>query len=337
MKNLSIASYIKSLLFLVGILVSISSCKDDEPDTGVTPEEPISFQASAFVKDLHAPVGGVVDDKGRLWVTEAGTGNDDAAVIMITADGNKTVYVAGLPSELANGAIEGIGHPFFKDGKLYFLQGTTSGHLYIADVASFASGAAAVDLSTIPKEDIATYVLSQDLVDPANSNTYSMTWGHDDNLYIVDSGSNAIIKRKTSDKTLSVFARIPEPATGIDAVPTDIVYDGEKYIVSSLSGFPFTEKNAKVYQVSKDGVVSDYKTGFTLLTSVALTVGNKPIFTQLAVFGATGFGPKTGKVVNLEGQTLLDELTMPTSIIRYGDKNYYLISYGEGTVTKLSY
>ena len=337
MKKFSIASYSKHLLFMMGVLVCISSCKDDEPETIVIPDEPTSLQSTAFVKDLHAPVGGTVDDKGRLWITEAGTGSDDAAVSMITSDGKKTVYVTGLPSELANGSIEGIGHPLFKDGKLYFLQGTTSGHLYIADVANFSAGAAAVALSSIPKEDIGTYVLSQNLVVPANTNTYSMTWGHDGNLYIVDAGSNVIIQRKTSDKSLSVFAKIPDVATGIEAVPTGIVYDGEKYIVSSLSGFPFAEGNAKAFQITKDGVVSDYKTGLTLLTSISLTAGNKPLFTQMAIFGATGFAPKSGKVVNLEGTTLLDGLTMPTSIIRYDEKKYYLISYAEGTVTKLSY
>ena len=75
------------------------------------------------------PIGLTLDTKGQLWVTEAGTGKNDGSIVMITPQGTKTTAMTGFPSVIANGAIEGMSHPLFHDGKLYVLHGV-SGMLY---------------------------------------------------------------------------------------------------------------------------------------------------------------------------------------------------------------
>jgi len=111
--------------------------------------------------------------------------------------------------------------------------------------------------------------------------------------------------------------------------------------VSGLSGFPFTQGSAKIYQVDLMGKVSDYKTGFTALTDIVLTSSEKPLVLQYAKFvfapPVVGFQPLTGKILDASGNTLLQGLTEPTSLIRAADKVYFVLSYSLGTIQALTY
>ena len=318
-----------STVVLVGWLVA---CNEKEE---VVPE-PEQLMAANFVDQLRAPIGLTLDTKGQLWVTEAGTGKNDGSIVMITPQGTKTTAMTGFPSVIANGAIEGMSHPLFHDGKLYVLHGV-SGMLYTIDVASFKAGDAALALATAQKEDVGTYIRSLNLTNPINSNVFDLVMGPDGNLYIADAGANAIFKRDKATGKLSLFAKIPDAATKVEAVPTGIVFDGTRFLVTTLSGFPFAPGNAKMYQITTDGTVSEYKTGFTTLSHLTLSKNNKPLAIQMAEFGATGFQALSGKVVNEEGKVLLPSIMMPTDIERSGNREFYLLSYALGTIQKLSY
>ncbi len=320
-----------SLLYVFLLSCLFLACSDSED----TIPEPEKLTATDFVSGLKSPIGMSIDGQGQLWVTEAGTGKADASVSLITAAGVKTTLLSGLPSEVSNGAVEGISHLLHRDGKLYILHGV-SGMLYIVDVSKFKSGDAPLKFSDLTGEDIGTYVKSLALTNPLNSNPYDLTFGPDGHLYIADAGANAIIKRDKDTRALSKFAEIPGPATGVESVPTGIVYNGTHFLVTSLTGFPFAAASAKIFQITPAGAVSEYKTGYTTLIHLALTANNKPIALQFATFDM-GFQPQTGKVVNENGTVLLDNLTMPTDIKRSGDKSFYLLSYALGTIQKLSY
>lgn len=325
--------FIYSLSTLLTILL-ILACTDHD----VLIPEPESFTSEPFVSGLRSPVGLTLDDNGNIWVTEAGTGNnnDDASIVMITPSGTKTTFLAGLKSITNQGSTEGIGHLLYRDKKLYFLHGL-NGRLYTADVSSFKTGDQAVSINDIPSQDVATYIRSLALTDPLNSNAFDLAFGPDDHLFLVDAGSNAIFKRDKTTGDLSLFTHFPEAAPGVDAVPTGIVYDGNKFLVSTLTGFPFVPGNAKIYQVDQTGKFSDYKTGFTTLSGIVLSVNNKPLVIQHGVFGQMGFEGKSGKVLDENGKTIFDMISQPTELIRAGDKTYYLLSYRDGTIVKLSY
>jgi hypothetical protein len=323
------------LLPVLVLLLIVYSCTDHNMEPL---PEPQSFSSEAFASGLKFPIGLAVDDQLNVWVTEAGTGNNnlDGTVYMITPAGVKTTVVTGLPSLIREGSIEGIGHLTYQDGKLYFLHGS-NGMLYTADVSSFKPGDAALKLSDIPSQDLGSFVKSLKLTDPLNSNTYDLAFGPEGHLYIVDSGSNAVIKRDKVNGDLTLFARFPNPYTGVEAVPTGIVYDGNKLLVSTLTGFPFAADSAKIFQVDPAGVVKVYKSNFTTLTGITLSVNNKPIVIQHGTFGPKGFVDKSGKVLNENGKTLFADVTRPTDIVRAGDKTYYLLSYLDGTITRLTY
>ena len=110
-------------------------------------------------------------------------------------------------------------------------------------------------------------------------------------------------------------------------------------MVSSLSGAPFIKGSAKIFQVDLTGNVSDYRTNFTTATDILLTPNNKPLITEFAEFSLTqpGFLPNSGRIANEDGTTILGGLSMPTDLERSGDGTYYLLSYAEGTIQKLSY
>jgi len=322
---------VSSLLLLFFFI----SCEEEKNEPIL---DPTQFTATNFVSGLKMPVGMSMDEKGQLWVAETGTGNNDAQVSVVTPAGTVHPVITGLNSVLANGAVEGMSHVLYNNGRLYILNGN-AGRLYITDVSSFKPGDTPKSASTLESEDLRTFVHSLNLTDPLNSNAYQLTFGPDDHLYIVDAGANAIIKRDKNSKELELFARIPNVNPTTEAVPTGIAFDGAKFLVSSLSGGPFIKGSAKIFQVDLNGNVSDYKTGFTTATDILLTPNNKPLITEFAEFSLNppGFVPATGRITNEEGVTILGGLTMPTDIERGSDKTYYLLSYAEGTIQKLTY
>jgi len=328
MRKLQTLGYLLTLFFFIG-------CEEDDNEPI---QDPTQFTATDFVSGLEMPVGLSIDEKGQLWVAETGTGNNDAQVSMITPAGTVHPVVTGLNSVFANGSIEGMGHVLYKNGELYILNGN-AGRLYIVDVASFKAGDAPKVASSLESEDISTFVHGLNLTDPVNSNAYQLTFGPDDHLYIVDAGANAIIRRDKNSKALVLFARIPNLAPTTEAVPTGIVFDGDKFLVSSLSGGPFVKGSAKIFQVDLQGNVSDYKTGFTTATDILLTPNKRPLITEFAEFSFAppGFVAGTGRIANEEGVTILGGLTMPTDLERGDEKTYYLLSYAEGTIQKLTY
>jgi len=327
-----------SLLCLFSLLIITVGCKDDE-DAGSL-FDPLQLHATDFAAGLKSPIGMAVDNKGQLWVTEAGTGNNDGSVSLITKDGAVHQVIAGFVSSSSaeSSGAEGMSHLLYKDGKLYILNGT-AGTLYIADVSSYKPGDPVVEASSLYSEDIGTYVRSLNLTDPLNSNVYSLAFGPGGDLYIVDAGSNAIIKRDKTSKALSLFTKIPSITPATEAVPTGIVYDGKKFLVSSLTGFPFTSGAAKIFQINQDGAVSEYKSNFTTISDLVLTPNNKPLVTEFARFSLTtippGFDPMSGRVANENGISLIEGLSLPTDIERSGS-TYYVLSYGLGTVQKLT-
>lgn len=327
----------KFSLFSLLALFTTVSCDNNESEP-VT--DPTQLQATNFASGLLNPVGMSADDKGQLWVAETGLGKNDARVSLIGTDGKVYPVITGLNSLFANGAIEGMGHVLYRDGQLYILNGV-AGRLYMADVSSYKPGDSPRAASSLTSEDIGTYVRSLNLTNPVNSNAYNLTFGPNGDLYIVDAGANAIIKRDKTSKAFSLFAKIPNVTPNAESVPTGIVFDGTNFLVSSLSGGPFITGTAKIFQVDQAGKVSDYKTGFTTATDIVLTPNNKPLITEFAQFSLTtnppGFVPATGRIANADGTTLLSGLSMPTDIERSGDKTYYVLNYASGTVQKLTY
>ncbi|QDA58929.1 ScyD/ScyE family protein [Hymenobacter jejuensis] len=327
----------KHLLVSAFLLLTllVTSCQND--DLGSL----FPNQKTIITDDLTLPIGLSVDGKGRIWVSETGTGNNDAQISVVTQDGQVYPAFTGFASAVSQGGeLGGIGHVLYKDGILYILEGGT-GKLYRADVSAYKPGDPTRSAQSLASEDIGTFVRSQNLSTPIDSDIYDLTFGPDGDLYIADAGANAIIRRKKDTGALSVFAKIPNINPQVQSVPTGIVFDGNRFLVSTLTGFPFSTGAAKIVQVTLNGTVSDYRTGFTMLTNLALTTKNIPVVTEYAQFSLTppavGFVPKSGRVATETGTTLRGSLEQPTDIERVGEHTYYVLGHGDGTIQRLTY
>ena len=154
-----------SIFALASISLLFIGCTDHQPPSA----GPAKLTQTSFVNNLAAPIGIALDDNDNIWVTEAGTGKDDASVSMFTQAGVKTTFLSKLPSAVSMGSVEGISHLLYRSGKLYILHGI-SGKLYTADVSGFKPGSDSVKINTLEVQDIGTYVRSLALTNPLNSN-----------------------------------------------------------------------------------------------------------------------------------------------------------------------
>ncbi len=301
---------------------------------------------------LRFPIGLADDIKGNLWVTEAGSGTaTDGQVSVITPLGARFPVITGFISQMSpENSPEGLNHLAYKDGKLYILHSVTD-FLYVADVSGFVPGTSTpIAASSLTSFDIGTFVKNAhpNAPDAKDSNPYNLTFGPNGDLFIVDAGGNAIVRRNKDNGNLSIYAVFPDapnptfpsapmgPPT-IDPVPTGIVFDGTNFLVSTLHGFPFPPGIAKIYQVSGTGTApitpTVYKDGFSGLTDIVLTPGGKPLVTEF------GFTPP-GRIANGDNPatSLFAPAITPVDILlsTINADTYYVLYYGPGIIVKLT-
>ena len=302
---------------------------------------------------LQAPMGIEVDNRGNIWVAESGTANNDGKVVLIRPGKNDhgksgaKVYDAIINlSSIKNalsGETSGPAHLLLDKSTLWILAGDL---LYHADLSKYKPGDAPIDANSLPSEDIGSYVRSLQIVTPNDSHPYNLIKGPDGNLYIVDAGANALIKR-TGKGHYSILAKFPDlknptpvgpPMT--QSVPTGIVLCSGGFLVSTLTGFPFSEGQAVIYKVTMDGKVSVYRSGFTTLVDMAEGSYYGNVLLQYGAFGATGFVPNTGSLLfsnGTEKRMIVDKLNMPSGLKQVNSYSWYVTSLGDGTLLKVSY
>lgn len=334
-----------SILFTLLVVIGLTSCEeffdrfhDPKPRRAVLTD---------FASGLRIPFGIEVDSRKQVWVTEVGTSaGNDGRLLLITPQGVVHPVVEGFSSITGpEGSQEGLVHLLLQDGILWIMHGT-EGRLYWFNINDFSPGDDPIQASDLEYEDIATFVHAYPFEEPLDhTHPYNLTIGPGGDLFIVDAGANAIIRRDAATGSLSIFATFadrPNPGAGppvIDAVPTGIVYDGHKFLVSSLTGFPFLQNFARIYQVDLAGNVSEYPGEYTSLTDIEFGPNRQPLVTQFASFGEMGFAPNSGRLLLASGSrtsTVLD-LNFPTTIKKADPKTYYLNSLAEGKIKKLVY
>ena len=328
-------------LFSLLALLATTSCDELFDLIDVRPQPP---RVSEYASGLTNPFGIEVDSRGWVWVAEGGSGNNDSRLSVITSQNKVYPVIEGFASALPpeDPAPVGISH-FVINGTTLWMLNTVEQKLYWADLASWQPGDAPLQAGDLKSEDIGTFVRDYDFdQDTGESNPYNLTLGPEGDLYIADAAANAIIQREANSGTLSVFATLPgldnPTEVGppvIDAVPTGIVWDGHRFLVSTLTGFPFPEGEAVIYAIDRSGKVSVDRKGFTSLVDITLSADQKPVVVQYA---DPEFAPQSGRVVYTNGEwepVVLDKLNYPLGIARKGLKTYYITQSAAGSVQKV--
>jgi hypothetical protein len=329
------------------LLLGLTSC--EEFFDRFKDVKPRQTEVTEFAAQLKTPFGIEVDSRKQVWVAEAGTGTGNTGQIsLITPQGVVYPVITGFASTLnPEGTAYGLTGLKLQDGILWILHGV-EGRLYRFDINEFEIGDEPFEAGELAYDDIAAFVGSYPFPSPIDHmDPFNLTVGPGGDLFIVESGANAIIRRQAGTGTLSVFAifdDLPNPTQvgppTIDAVPTGIVYDGHRFLVSSLTGFPFPEGKANIYQVDQAGNVSVYQSGFSTLTGIELGLYNQPLVIQFGVFGPEGPVPNSGRLLAANKTSIspiIPSLSFPTAIKKADPKNYYIGSFIEGKIYKLTY
>ena len=271
---------------------------------------------SLYADGFTMPTGLEVDDDGRVWVAEQGTGQDDSQISVVMPDGTVYPFATGLRSIISpEGMGEGVTHLKLYDGDLWAVAGLTNapdGLLYRFPLAGWSPGDPPLVTSDATLYDLKPRVLALGFPE---SNIYSFTVGPDGDLFIVDAAANALFRFDLDADVLSVFATfadVPNPLFSnlgpptSDAVPTKVLFTGDGFYVSGLSGFPFVDGNTNVYEVDLDGNVSVLQDGLTLVTDIDVDPRDGKLL--ILQFGRwqlpDGFLPGTGVLLKLQNGRL---------------------------------
>ena len=182
--------------------------------------------------------------------------------------------------------------------------------------------------------------------DTGESDLFNLTAGPEGDLYILDAGANAIIRRESTTGKLSVFATVPAVKTtlpdfpAVEAVPTGIVFDGRQFLVATFTGFPFPKEQAVIYAVDVQGNFSVFQTGLSTLTDIELGIDRRPVVVEYGTWTGETFAENSGRVVRATRQRntpLLTGLDFPNSIERDGLNTYYVAQTFAGTIRKVTF
>ena len=331
-------------LFVVGCL--LTGCQDHQI---TAPSAPVQPTMTTLATGLVGPIGIETDASGRIFVTEQGTGNNDGRVSEITANGNVYPIITGLYSyKRPDNELDATDHLLVVDGMLYILNPKG---LYTIDLASIKTGSAPISASSLTPENIRQFVLDHTFTeDTGESHLYNMVLGPDGALYFSDAAANAIIRRAKTGE-LSVVAEVPGiknpnpagPPPGppvIESVPTGIIYDGKQFAIITLLGFPFPTGKALIYRMNLAGKITVFQQTFNSLVDIENDGNGNYLALEFAVFGPMGWTPKTGKLVRAKGTSsdlLIDKLNLPTDLKVIDSHTAYLLSLGDGTLSKITF
>ena len=321
------------------LLIATSGCRkilDHLPDPTIT----------TVATGLTNVIGVETDAKGNAWVALFGTGVNDGKVMVVTPDGMKYDAIVNLSSIInpVSSEIDGTAHMLL-DGDTLFI--TSAKFLYKANISQFTPGDAPIDGALLTYEDVGAFSLSYPWVNNAHdSHIYGLCKGPEGDLYITDAGANAVIHRKACGN-YAVLAEIPgyaNPTTigppFVQSVPTGILFDGNDFLVTTLTGFPFLPGYASVYRVSPSGAISTYQDSLTTLVNIAR--GNRlgHLAVQYGTFGEFGFDHNTGALLWVNGNTaepLVEEMDQPVGIKQISLNSWYVTTQGDGSLLKITY
>jgi len=314
---------------------------------------------SVYAAGLKSPMGLHVSPDGALWVAESGSGSadptdpegtalDDAGVSRVSAAGAVEVVVTGLPSLTDEGFAGGASDLLFDSaGSLVVVQqggiSALSNSVLEFDAGAWAPGSPALGPEDVVTQwEIASFGES---LGYDHNNAYGVAEGTDGHLYVANAGSNSIFKIERPSGVMSelvAFPQVPQPSPVgppfTDSVPTRILAHDNGFYVVNLTGFPFNDGAASLFDVDYAGNVTELASGLSRATDVAINPVDGLLYVaQFDAFDLTAplpwlFG--TGSVVRVTstGLETVAQLATPTGIAFDADGTMYASSMITGLI-----
>lgn len=336
----------RSILLIITLISLTLSCqKDDE-----VPMEIIdTVEYEVYASGLVSPQGIEMDDQGRIWVCEQGTGNNDGSISMIDKDGKIHPFLIDIPSKVEENRPGSVHHILIDNQTMWAVLGTVSNfetsQLLKLDISDFKAGDSAQKMhSDFVVADIASLVLSYPFEHQSNeTNVHNLAAGPDGKIYLVDAAANALLEYNDNTSQLKVLTEFRQlnnsTSVGppkIDVVPTGIVYHQGNIFVSSLGGFPFNPDDSRIYEVTIPGDVSTVYSG--LHGAVDLMVdGQDLVIAEFGVFNM-GFLAKTSRLSRLRGtnlEVIADELNGIGGVCKGNNGHFYITQMNSGDVLEI--
>ena len=315
----------------------------------------LNAQTYTVVADsLRLPNGIEFDASGRLWIVETGYGFDEGTVSVQGPNGALLPVVVGLPSLFDTTSQENVGpwHTMVLPNNQLGVVSPLNGGVLLYDLTGFIPGlsqplSASQAIDTVLITD---FVYQNQPPGMGDSDPYTAVVDAAGNWYVVDAGFNGIIKVDAAGQR-SVFCKfdpiqnpLPVGPPFIDAVPTRIISKpGGGFYVCALSGFPFPQGAASVYEVSAGGVVSTYAGGFSMLTDMSRDAVSGDLYLlEFGVFDLNIFNiaPNSAKVWRLKTdgsrQLLGENLNTAPGLAVDAQGNIYVSELATGRVLRFT-
>ena len=350
-----------ALMFLAACGDVPSSMAPASPAGGAEAKAPVvsTPQQTVVATGLLYPRGITFDDKGVLYVAEAGTipGNTVSTVGQCTQvappigprlggatsrisrieGGTRTTVVSGLPSNLnAMGAVEGVADLAFVGKKMYaIISGGCSrglpndpGGVYRIEDGSWTLEA-----------NISAFVLANPVANPANDfepdgDPYSMV-AAGGVLYVAEANQGQLLQIKPNSGRIERVTDVS--ATQGHVVPTAIAVSRGDILVGELRPFPAIPGTAEVLRYSRNGRLEGAIGGFTSILGLdADSKGNLYVLEPFTCPTASPCFPSPGSArvtrVAPDGTrtVLATGLSFATSLRLGPDGALYVSNFGFG-------
>lgn len=268
---------------------------------------PPSDDAVTVATDLNNPRQLSIGPGGALYIAEAGTADSCAPVLGVAPEvevcgltgsitavrhGHQRRVVTDLPTMTLNGEVVGASDVIVRGNRIAVLTGgptvaasvRDSLPVEYADLGTLRTGS----LRSVPisgdalrlAADVSAYEVANnpDHNDPPDTNAAGFAALNAHRWAVTDAGGNTLLMvGRHGERTIAVFpagAPVPNPfgpgEVAPQAVPTDVaIGPDDAYYVSQLTGFPFPTGGSTIWRVTRNGDVSAYATGLTMVTSLA--------------------------------------------------------------------
>lgn len=330
------------------------------------PPPPDLGEGQIVLAELNGPQGLHIDADGNLWVVDSGFGGEEEVdyinpntLQLDEATFGTTSRIFRLAMDSAPEAIAflpsaAVGEDFIGGARLVELDGTVYVTVGVWQINAGEEVTLPLQAQVVRIEDGAGVTVADlwahelennpDETTNVESHPYGITAGPDGLLYVADAAANALISvdpETGETATVAVFEGLPgvfpspyrDGELLTDPVPTAVVFgeDGTAY-VSLLSGAPFIPGSAKVMQVSADGEVSDFATGFTMLTDLKMGPDGNMYAVSFGMFTEEGPVFNSGSIVRImpdgSAEVLVEGLPFATAIALDADGNGYVTING---------